>query len=238
MMEGDELAGIGWRSCAATRRGPNHAVNEDSYSDIGEAGVYVVADGVGGHTDGGLASRAIVQILSEVAYSADTLDARVEIVEQALHSVNGALWRESQQRGDRVVIASTVAALMLAENYAVCLWAGDSRIYVSRAGHLYRLTRDHSEASATQSSSPHSEALTRAVGSAEHLHLDRLVTTAEPGDRFLVCSDGVTKVMSDNDLARYLEDPLDGLAARIIAAVVDRGGNDDATAIIVRYGDE
>jgi serine/threonine protein phosphatase PrpC len=238
MMEEHEPAEIGWRSCAATRRGPNHPVNEDSYGDLGEAGIYVVADGVGGHTDGGLASRAIVQMLSEVALSADTLDARVEIVEQALQSVNGALWRESRQRGERVVIASTVAALMLAENYAVCLWAGDSRIYVNRAGHLYRLTRDHNEANSTHPLSGHGEALTRAVGSSEDLNLERLVTTAEPGDKFLVCSDGVTKVMSDGDLARFLEDPLEGLAARIIAAVVEKGGNDDATAIIVRYGSE
>jgi serine/threonine protein phosphatase PrpC len=67
------------------------------------------------------------------------------------------------------------------------------------------------------------------------LELDRLVTPAQSGDTFLICSDGVTKVMEDLEVARFLDGPVDGLATRMIAAVVERGGNDDATAIVVRY---
>ena len=130
------------------------------------------------------------------------------------------------------MIASTAAALLLAEGYAVCLWAGDSRIYLCRAGRLYRLSRDHVVSVGPQE---HHGALTRAIGAGETLELERLVAPAQPGDTFLVCSDGVTKVVSEVDVARFLDGPVEGLAARIIAAVAERGGNDDATAIVVRY---
>ncbi len=223
-----------WSSSAATRCGPKHLVNEDCFAQMDEAGVFVVADGVGGHTDGGLASRAAVETLGHVVEASVSLEARVLASEQALHSVNEALRRESQRRPQPAMIASTVAELLLAEEYAVCLWAGDSRIYVHRAGHLYQLTQDHNAAAET--GRPESGgALTRALGAAEQLELDRLVTSAEPGDTFLICSDGITKFIGDIELAGFLNDPLDGLAARIVAAVVERGGNDDATAIVVRY---
>jgi serine/threonine protein phosphatase PrpC len=222
-----------WSSTAATRCGPKHVINEDCFAEMGEAGVFVVADGVGGHTDGGLASRAIIETLSHVVEARASLDARVDASEQALHSVNDALWRESQGRADPTMIASTVAALILAPGYAVCLWAGDSRIYVYREGHLYRLTQDHSADFGV--GGRHAGALTRAIGGAQELELDRLVTSAERGDTFLICSDGITKFVEDIELAHFLTDPLDGLATRLVAAVVNRGGSDDATAIVVRY---
>jgi len=199
-----------------------------------EAGVFVVADGVGGHTDGGLASRAAVETLGFVVEPNVSLEARVVASEEALHSVNEGLRRESERRPQPAMIASTIAELLLDEGYAVCLWAGDSRIYVYRAGHLYQLTQDHN--AAAEHGRPESGgALTRALGAAEDLELDRLVTSAEPGDTFLICSDGITKFLDDSELAAFLIEPLDGLAARIVAAVVERRGNDDATAIVVRY---
>jgi serine/threonine protein phosphatase PrpC len=231
----NETLTVCWASSAATRCGPKHDVNEDCFDHIDEAGYFVVADGVGGHTDGGVASRAVIEMLRCVIEADSNLDARVLALEQALHSVNRALWRESQQRPQPTMIASTVATLMLSKGYAVCLWAGDSRIYVHRAGHLYQLTQDHNVGAESGFASHDSSALTRAIGAGERLELGRLVTPAEPGDTFLVCSDGVTKFMQDIELANFLEDPLEGLAMRIIAAIVDREGNDDATAIVVRY---
>src|SRR5260370_8885578 len=79
MSEDHDFVDAGWRSCAATRRGPNHSVNEDSFGDIDEAGVYVVADGVGGHTDGGLPSRAIVELLNQLPPSHGRFDARAQL---------------------------------------------------------------------------------------------------------------------------------------------------------------
>jgi serine/threonine protein phosphatase PrpC len=213
-------------------------VNEDSFSEIEAAGLFAVADGVGGYTDGSLASRSVIAILDHVTREEADFETRVEMVEHALQSVNAALWREASQRVEGTVIASTIAVLMLRGSLAVCLWAGDSRIYVYRAGHLYQLTRDHNAAAEAGGAGQGGDALTRAVGAAAELELGRVVTPAEPGDTFLICSDGVPKVMRDIELAEFLDGPLDGLAMRIVAAVVENGGTDDTTAIIVRYQGE
>ena len=224
-----------WVSSAATRCGPIHAVNEDSYGDLGAAGLFVVADGVGGYTDGDMASSAVCGILDEIARPDTDIESRVHAVEDALQSINTALWRESQGRPQPTVIATTVAALLLADDLAACIWAGDSRIYLHRGDHLYRLTRDHNlevEFGTTGHASGH---LTRAIGSAADLELERIVTEAQPGDVFLICSDGVTKVVADDELAEFLSEPAETLAPRLIGTVIERGGTDDATAIVVRY---
>ena len=222
-----------WASSAATYRGPKHAVNEDSYCAIDEAGLFAVADGVGGHSDGEIASRAIVEVLVHIGESGGALEERARAAEDALHSVNAALWRESQRRGADI-IASTVVAAVTSCEQAVCLWAGDSRVYLYREGALYQLTRDHSSAALRSGRGD----LTRALGADEQLELDRIVIAAEVGDTLLLCSDGVTKMMPDVELATFLADPLDGLATRLIAAVVDRGGEDDSTAVIARLFSE
>lgn len=225
-----------WTSSSATRCGPKHTINEDSYLDLPELGLFVVADGIGGHSDGGLASRAVVEIIDRTAHEATDLETRVAVIEQALQSINAALWRSAQDQEEGTIIGSTVAVLLVADGYAVCLWAGDSRIYLNRDAQLYQLTRDHNLA--TDFGLPEAEgaALTRAVGSAPELELERVVTALEPGDVLLVCSDGVTKVLDDRSLAAVLQlEPVEGLAVRLVASVAEQGGRDDITAISVRY---
>jgi serine/threonine protein phosphatase PrpC len=236
MLEDDLVTppSLTWHCCSATRPGPRHVVNEDAAVELADIGVFVVADGMGGHTDGALASRSIVEIIRCVAYLHDGLDARVADIEAALHSVNEALRREAASRpGDNIIIGSTVAVLVMNEHYAVCIWGGDSRIYVRRHDQIYQLTKDHTLQEEEDANAP-SGILTRAVGSAETLALDRLVTTIEPDDTFLVCSDGLTKVLSDDDLNVLLAEPLEGLAARLVASAVAGGSTDDVSAILVR----
>jgi serine/threonine protein phosphatase PrpC len=227
-----------WTSSAASRCGPQHTLNEDNYAEIEALGVFVVADGVGGYADGEVASGAVVGILDEILVADDDLETRVHVVEEAMRSVSSALWLASRQRPDQSPVATTVAALLLADRLAACIWAGDSRIYLHRDGHLYQLTRDHNMAVEFGTIGRNGGQLTRAVGSSESLDLDRVVTEARAGDMFLLCTDGVTKVMDDDELARFLEDPIEGLAPRLIGAIVERGGRDDATAIVVRYEGE
>ncbi len=236
MLENDLVTppSLTWHCCSATRAGLRHIVNEDAAAELADVGVFVVADGMGGHTDGALASRSIVEIIRCVAYMHDGLDARVADIEAALHSVNEALRREAASRpGSNVIIGSTVAVLVVNEHYAVCIWGGDSRIYLRRRDHLYQLTKDHTLQAEEDADAP-SGILTRAVGSAETLDLDRVVTTVEPDDTFLVCSDGLTKVLSDEDLNALLAEPIEGLAARLVASAVDGGSTDDISAILVR----
>lgn len=236
MLENGPLttASLGWQASSATRCGLRHTVNEDAIVDLADLGIFAVADGMGGHTDGALASRSIVEIIRRVAYMHDNLDAKVADIEAALHSVNEALWREATSRPGNVIIGSTVAALVISEHYAVCVWSGDSRVYLRRQEQLYQLTKDHTLQAEEDIDAP-GGILTRAVGSAETLVLDRLVTAIEPDDTFLVCSDGITKAMSDQELNGLLAEPVEGLAARIVANALEQGGTDDISAIVVRF---
>jgi serine/threonine protein phosphatase PrpC len=235
MLEDDLVTppSLTWYCCSATRPGTRHTVNEDATVELADIGVFAVADGMGGHTDGALASCSIVEIIRCVAYLHDGLDARVADIEAALHSVNEALRREAESRPGNVIIGSTVAVLVMNEHYAVCIWGGDSRIYLRRRDQLYQLTKDHTLQAEEDVDAP-SGVLTRAIGSAETLVLDRVVTTIEPDDTFLVCSDGLTKVLSDENLNALLAEPIEGLAARLVASAVAEGSTDDISAILVR----
>jgi serine/threonine protein phosphatase PrpC len=148
--------------------------------------------------------------------------------------VNQALWREASSRPGNVIIGSTVAALVVSEHYAVCIWSGDSRIYLRRKGELYQLTKDHTLQAEEDIDAP-GGILTRAVGSAETLVLDRLVTTIEHDDTFLVCSDGITKAMADDELNVLMAEPIEGLAARVMTVALEQGATDDVSAIVVRF---
>jgi serine/threonine protein phosphatase PrpC len=225
--------------CSSTTRcGPNHATNEDAFLALPDAGVFVVADGMGGHADGALASRAIVEFVARTIDPALDLEGRTELVEEALRSVAAALWREGRSRPEAEVIGSTVAAVVLGEGYAVCVWAGDSRIYLHRAGRLFQLTRDHNLANlmgVEDTLHGSGAALTRAVGSSPKLDLDRVVTTLEHGDTLLVCSDGLTKVLPDAAIAALLGDDPAALSERLVSSAVAHGARDDVTVITIRY---
>ncbi len=226
---------LAWRSASATRRSASREVNQDAFHDAPQAGLFVVADGMGGHMAGDFASRSIVEVLETSVMREGDLDARVAQIEMALTSVNRALRETAAKRGPRVVIGSTVAALVLGGRHAVCLWAGDSRIYLLRGDHLYQLTEDHSASEAHAPGAP-ANTITRAVGSADDLELDRVVVDIEAADRLLVCSDGLTKVVGSPDLATMLAGPIDHLPERLIAQAVMKGTRDNVTVIVVEVG--
>lgn len=223
-----------WESSAATRQAPHHDHNEDAHADWPEAGLFVVADGMGGHTDGGLASRSIVEILQCVLDAQADLAVRVALAEEGIEAVNAALRQKADQLPTRDVIGSTVAALLVGDGLAVALWVGDSRIYLLSGGRLRRLTRDHSLAEDGDGESGNQNVLTRAVGSTPLVEIDRVVSEVQAGDTLLVCSDGLTKAMPDEEIASFLSDPLLGLADRMIARAVVLGARDDVTIVIAR----
>ncbi len=229
-----EAAPMIWESSAATRQAPHHDHNEDAHADWPEAGLFVVADGMGGHTDGGLASRSIVEILQCVLDAQADLAVRVALAEEAIEAVNAALREKADQLPTKDVIGSTVAALIVGDGLAVCLWVGDSRIYLMSGGRLRRLTRDHSLAEDSDVAEGNLNVLTRAVGSTPQVEIDRIVSQVQPGDTLLVCSDGLTKALTDEEIASFLADPLLGLAERMIARAVVLGARDDITAIVAR----
>jgi len=223
-----------WDSSSATRQGPHHDQNQDAYCDWPEAGLFVVADGMGGHTDGGLASQSIVEILRCVLDVEAELAIKVALAEEAIEAVNAALRQKADLLPDKDVIGSTVAALLVGDGRAVCLWVGDSRIYLHSGGQLRRLTRDHSLAEDSDVAEGNLNVLTRAVGSTPQVEIDRNVVEVRSGDTVLVCSDGLIKAMSDEEIGVFMAGPLAGLAERMVARAVVLGARDDTTAIIAR----
>ncbi|MEH6565386.1 MAG: PP2C family serine/threonine-protein phosphatase [Halopseudomonas sp.] len=204
-----------WDSAARTDRGKVRERNEDSVLDLPGRGIWLVADGMGGHQNGALASRLIVEEIAELSL-AGNLDQQVRRVRQALHVVNRRLGHEVTVTADQpdAVMGSTVVALLADEQRAVCLWAGDSRCYLWRNQRLYQLSRDHSLMQQliheehmeplTAAKHPAANALTRAIGAHERLVLDIIEFSIQPGDTLLLCSDGLYQAVSSGILSHAL----------------------------------
>ena len=232
------------RSWALSDPGSVRKYNEDNLLSRPDLGLWVVADGAGGHDSGEVASGMIVEELARLPADlpADGLIAQVDIT---LNRVHHALRTKALTRGTDVVIASTFIALVVREHNFTCLWAGDSRAYLLRNGMLSQLTRDHSLvqelvdlgklAAADAESHPHANIITRAVGSdSEHLELDRVNGAAKPGDRFLLCSDGLSKTLTQAEITQLLG-AADGETTpkSLIAAALGHRVRDNVTALVV-----
>jgi serine/threonine-protein phosphatase Stp1 len=235
-----------WRSVARTDPGKTRARNEDAFLDDPDNGLWVVADGMGGYQRGDIASRLIVASLAELPEPND-FEERVQGVRQCLLWLNRRLSQELTVIAGRHddTIGSTVVALLIEGNRAVCIWAGDSRCYLWREQRLYQLTKDHSlrqqlideQKMHDQQAwvQPHSAALTRAVGASEHLTLDVLEFVVHPADAFLLCSDGLYQGLSSETLGRALNLPAPGAALAILFEHVLGGpARDNLTGVVIR----
>ncbi|PZP24374.1 PP2C family protein-serine/threonine phosphatase [Pseudomonas kuykendallii] len=234
------------RSAARTDTGKVRARNEDAFLDLPERRLWVVADGMGGHQRGALASRLIVDRLAGLPDERD-LQVRVQGVRRCLHEINRRLHQQLTVTAERPdpVIGSTVVALLLEGARGACVWAGDSRCYLWRRGRLYQLSRDHSleqqlldrgELSPQQAARhPAAQALTRAIGVAEPLSLDILEFDIFPDDVFLLCSDGLYRELSVGALGTALSLPSPQLAIRrLFDEVLDGAARDNLSAVVVR----
>lgn len=234
-----------WRSAARTDTGKVRARNEDAFLALPEQGLWVVADGMGGHQNGALASRLIIEHLAELPEG--SLDQRLVNVRQCLHRLNHRLGQELTVTAERTdtVIGSTVVALLLEGERAVCVWAGDSRCYLWRGSRLYQLSRDHSlvqqlideQGLAPQEAARHpaAHALTRAVGASETLQLDILELDVLPGDVFLLCSDGLYQGVPADELGACLNLPSPHLAVeRLFQRALDGPARDNLSAVVIR----
>ncbi|CAO3449737.1 hypothetical protein [Azospirillum argentinense] len=229
------------RSAAATHVGRVRKLNEDSLLDRAEIGLWAVADGMGGHHRGEYASAAITQALEALA-APDGAPALMAAVKSGLEAVNGQLRIQGQRSGGPV--ASTVVCLLLSGWNFACVWAGDSRLYLLRDGRIFRVSHDHSvvqelvDAGALDpdemSSHPRSNEVTRAIGAVDDLALDMRQGRAQPGDLFLLCSDGLTRFVSDRELAALLAaTDLAGAVDALVATALERGGSDNVTVVAV-----
>lgn len=213
-----------WRSAAATSVGNVRAHNEDAVLDLPATGLWVVADGMGGHNAGDVASRMIVEALCTVGRPRQLSDL-LDGVEKRLRAVNDRLLQSSLEDGGETT-GSTVAALLAFDAYCVSVWAGDSRIYRLRDHALTRVTRDHTEDES-------SNVITRAVGGSEDLCLDLELRELADRDRYLLCSDGLYRELSEPDLARHLEQEDVGAACRSLLSQALAGPCKDNVSMVV-----
>ncbi len=235
-----KASNVPWFSCAATELGHVRKINEDSFLDAREQGLWVVADGMGGHSRGDRASQSIIEALHSFKPGAEAMP-NVEDLLSRLHEAN-TICREL---AEGKVMGSTVAALYVHEDAGYVLWAGDSRIYRHRAGEFNQLTDDHSlvqelhrlgELTADEAENhPSANVITRAIGVAEEIDIQVRQVDVQPGDRFLICSDGLFKDVRpaevDNNLA--LPSPRQALE-QLVKLALRRGGTDNVTAIVVQ----
>ena len=236
-----------WVSAAFTDKGVVRRQNEDAFLDNPERGIWSVADGMGGHAAGSKASQSIIEQLGKLPET-DSVDALIQEMEQNLEAVNEGLREEARQQNEEI-IGSTVVVLQVFRHQAVCFWAGDSRIYLFRAGEIQQLTRDHSHVEELVQSGvlarkdaehhPSANILTRAVGAMEKLELDNRVVEVEHGDVFLLCSDGLFRELPEEDIAAIL---MKGHCSEASQRLVDeaklRGGRDNISVVIVQVSDE
>jgi protein phosphatase/serine/threonine-protein phosphatase Stp1 len=229
-----------WRllSHAATHAGAVRPRNEDALLDRPEIGLWVVADGAGGHGAGDVASAAIVAAMRAMppGLSAAELLAQVRLRLTAVHQ---DLQEEAARRGPGRILASTVVVMLARGEHFAMLWAGDSRAYLLRGGALTRVTRDHSlvqelvDQGALREedaeSHPQANVITRAIGAQGELELDKVSGRIAEGDRFLLCTDGLFKTMSEAEIAAMLGAGADAQA--IVTEAVARGARDNVSAI-------
>jgi serine/threonine-protein phosphatase Stp1 len=214
--------------------------NEDSHFADPAAGVWVVADGMGGHSNGKLASEAVVRSVAS-AELPEAIEDACESLSRAIGIANTAIFEHAGEEG--VQMGTTVVALVLRADEFAVVWAGDSRAYVLRDGALIQLTRDHTQVEEmlargllTQAEAlehPMKHVLSRAVGVQPKLELEAVRDRTRAGDVFLLCSDGLHGVIGEDGMIRALAESGPKAAEELIEATLANGAPDNVTVIVV-----
>ncbi len=232
-----------YQSASYSHVGMVRQVNEDACLELAERGLWAVADGMGGHAAGDYVSSLIVDTLRGIPAAA-TLAEYVAALRAALAQVNEDVLQETTRRGVSMM-GSTLVLLVAQGDQAVCLWAGDSRLYRLRDGVLEMISRDHSyvqdlidNAMLSEEEArvhPRANVVTRAVGVFEQLDLAEVSLQVQPGDNFLLCSDGLNKTADDSELRDVLShtDPY-AIVRSLVHLGLTRGAPDNITAVAIR----
>lgn len=231
------------RSASKTHVGMVRQINEDAFLELPENGLWAIADGMGGHAAGDYVASLIVDSLRR-SLPFTPLSLYSDGIRTTLAEVNAAVREETRRRG-LSMMGSTVVALLVQGDQGVCLWAGDSRLYRLRDGELQGLSRDHSYVQDLQDSGLLSEAearvhprgniITRAIGVEDTLDLAMIHLDILPGDTYLLCSDGLNKIVEDHEIRDVLAHPDPWQVVRSLVHLgLTRGAPDNITAIVVK----
>jgi serine/threonine protein phosphatase PrpC len=231
----------------ATHVGQVRPVNQDAFLVNREIGLYIVADGMGGHVGGEVASLMSIQVIQEYieTHPAHTEEDILSRIEQAIQTASSRIYEKSLQKYDLYGMGTTVTLLHVVGQKAYVGQVGDSRLYLLRKGFIYQITRDHSLVSeqvragriTEEEAKQHKlrNIITRSVGYQERELVDTFSITLEQGDLCLLCSDGLYTKVSDQEIAKEME--RSGLEAvpYLIDLANKRGGPDNITGVVVCY---
>lgn len=235
-----------YTAAAATDRGRKRASNEDAFGFSVEHGVYVVCDGMGGAAAGEVASSLAVDEMMRLLTSRDAAHALLEDAEGAVASANAAIYSRAQSSHNLSGMGTTLVALLAEDSRGWMVNVGDSRGYRMRGSRLEQITLDHSLVEEQvrmgrmdrleAQRSPFKNVITRALGTQIAVTPDVFELENEPGDLFMLCSDGLTRELSDAfiESVLQLDRPLQELCARLVEAANEAGGHDNITCVLVR----
>ncbi|HEX8286800.1 MAG TPA: PP2C family serine/threonine-protein phosphatase [Pyrinomonadaceae bacterium] len=225
--------------------------NEDSYLELKQHGLFVVADGVGGAQAGDVASQMAVEILGEAFLNMRGGSDAEDIMKAGIEKANSAIFQMSHDLPQLSTMATTIVALHLSGNIATIGHVGDSRLYrFDQTGNLYRETQDHSVVeeevragrmtAAQAANHPSKNVISRALGAEPFVEVDMKTIMFEPDSMFLLCSDGITRHVDDYEIRDVLlsnMNPAD-ICAQLKNICYQRGAEDNLTAVIVKVTSE
>ncbi|WP_053233768.1 PP2C family protein-serine/threonine phosphatase [Sandaracinus amylolyticus] len=244
-------------SSGLTDVGRRRVSNEDAFGLDDELGLYVVADGMGGHAAGEIASReAVDNVMAMVRRQRDVLTAvqqgdrspetmrRVlRVMESAIQAATYMVFAIAENEPEQRGMGTTLSSLLVIGDVGITGQVGDSRVYQVRHGQVTRLTEDHTLvawqvkqgiiSAAEAERSPHKNVITRAVGSRDYVQVDTHVVDIQPGDSFLLCSDGLHGYLEDHEIPAIVDLGPAVATRHFIELANKRGGRDNITALVI-----
>jgi len=239
-----EYRNMAFKSSATTHVGMVRKVNQDAYAERSDIGVWAVADGMGGHEAGEIASAMVTDHIKSLPANDDIVD-MLDAVEHSIMAANKALIERAASYDSQRVPGSTIVVLIINGDKGAIVWAGDSRIYRHRDNMITQLTRDHSHVQdlveqgvileSEAESHPMANVITRAVGISEPLELDSQWIDVRPDDQFLLCSDGLSRLVTNDELQSMMSNRnSEEVTQSLLHTALVRGARDNVTLICVK----
>ncbi len=233
-----------FKSSATTHVGMVRKVNQDSYAERTDIGVWAVADGMGGHEAGEIASATVTDHIKNLPANENIVE-MLDAVQQSILSANQQLTEQAAAYDSQRVPGSTVVVLIINGDRGAIVWAGDSRIYRRRDNVVTQLTRDHSHVqdlveqgvilASEAESHPMANVITRAVGISEPLELESQWIDVRSDDQFLLCSDGLSRLVSNEELETMMaHKDSEEVTQSLLHTALVRGARDNVTLICVK----